>query len=396
MKTAIQFGAGNIGRGFMGQLFFEAGYQTIFVEAFESLVDMLNNSQAYPLRILDAASQQAIDLEITNIRALYVEQTEQIVEAIAHADVMGSAVGVKNLIHIAPLVAAGITRRFSINPTPLDIYLCENMLDAASQLQSHVLDHLEQDLRAWSKHAIGFVGTSVARMVPVVSEELRKQHPTLVIADSYHKFPYDGTATKATQPPIEGMYPVKNFKAEVERKLFMYNLGHAALAYLGYLRGFSYVHETFDDREFISVFQQALDETGTALQKLYPDDIDAKSQENVRADINLRFSNPMMMDTIQRVGRDPLRKLGVHDRLVGSANLCLSQGIFPQNIAMICAAALCYDEPHDPQAVKLQHMISALGIETTLRKVSSLESHSELGRAIIQQYQRFQEQRPQM
>ncbi len=393
MKTAIQFGAGNIGRGFMGQLFFEAGYQTIFVEASKSLVELLNATQKYPLRILDAASQQAIDLEIRRIRALYVDEVEQISESISSADVVASAVGVNNLIHIAPLIAAGIDRRFSTNPSPIDIYLCENMLDAASQLECHVLECLEGDVRAWAESHVGFVGTSVARMVPEISEEVRKQYPGMVVADSYHKLPYDGAALKAPPPPISVMFPVTNFKAEVERKLFMYNLGHATLAYLGHLNGLRYVHEGFEDEEITTVFNKALDETGSALQKLYPEDIDARSQQEVREDINLRFSNPMMMDTIQRVGRDPIRKLGADDRLLGSAHLCLSQGIFPKSVAFVCAAALCYDEPNDPRAVELQDKIEHAGVEAALREVSSLDQDSDLGKTIINAYRRIQQKR---
>ena len=393
MKTAIQFGAGNIGRGFMGQLFFEAGYQTIFVEASNPLVELLNASQKYPLRILDAASKHAIDLEIRHIRALYVDEVEQISEAISNAEVMASAVGVNNLIHIAPVVAAGINRRFRTNPSPIDIYLCENMLDAASQLECHVLECLENDVRAWAESHVGFVGTSVARMVPEISEEFGKHRPGLVVADSYDKLPYDGTALKGTRPPIAGMYPVKNFRAEVERKLFMYNLGHAALAYLGYLNGLRYVHEGFEDEKITTVFNEALDETGTALQKLYPEDIDARSQQKVREDINLRFSNPMMMDTIQRVGRDPIRKLGPDDRLLGSTHLCLSQAIFPKSVAFVCAAALCYDEPDEPRAVELQDKIEHSGVEATLREVSSLDPDGELGKTIINDYRLIQEKR---
>ena len=393
MKTVVQFGAGNIGRGFMGQLFFEAGYQTIFVEASKPLVDLLNASGEYPLRILDAASQKAIDLEIRHIRALFVDEVEQISDAISTADVMASAVGVNNLTHIAPLVAAGVGRRFRTNPSPIDVYLCENLLDAASQLERHVLERLENDVKAWAEGHVGFVGTSVARMVPEISEEVRKQYPGMVVADSYRKLPYDGTALKSTPPLISEMFPVNNFKAEVERKLFMYNLGHAALAYLGYLNGLRYVHEGFEDCEIATVFNKALDETGSALQKLYPEDIDARSQQEVREDINLRFSNPMMMDTIQRVGRDPIRKLGADDRLLGSAHLCLSQGIFPKGVAIVCAAALCYDEPNDPRAVELQDRIEQAGVEATLREVSSLDPESELGKTIINAYRRIQKKR---
>jgi mannitol-1-phosphate 5-dehydrogenase len=393
MKTAIQFGAGNIGRGFMGQLFFEAGYHTIFVEASKSLVDLLNASHTYPLRLLDAATQRTINMDIAHIQALHIDQIDQITDAIAHTEVMGSAVGVPNLIHIAPLLVAGIHRRFTMNPAPIDIYLCENMLHAASQLKSHVLEQLEHDVRVWAEDYVGFVGTSVARMVPVISEELRRQHPGLVVADSYHKLPYDGIARKAAPPRIEGLYPVRNFEAEVERKLFMYNLGHAALAYPGYLKGLSYIHESFEDQEITMLFQKCLDETALALQKRFPEDIDAKSQEETRKDIFLRFSNPMIMDTIRRIARDPIRKLGSEDRLIGSANLCLNQGIFPKYIAIACAAALCYDQPEDPQAVKLQEIIRHSGIEATLRNVSSLDPESEFGKTIIHNYLRIQEQR---
>jgi mannitol-1-phosphate 5-dehydrogenase len=230
-------------------------------------------------------------------------------------------------------------------------------------------------------------------MVPVIGEELRRQHPGLVVADSYHKLPYDGTAVKSAPPPIEGLYPIRNFEAEVERKLFMYNLGHAALAYPGYLKGLSYIHESFEDQEITMLFQKCLDETALALQKRFPEDIDAKSQEETRKDIFLRFSNPMIMDTIRRIARDPIRKLGPEDRLIGSATLCLSQGIFPEYIAIACAAALCYDQPSDPQVVKLQEMIQQSGVEATLHEVSSLDLESEFGKTIIHNYLRIQEQR---
>lgn len=112
MKTAIQFGAGNIGRGFMGQLFFEAGYQTIFIEADRAVVEFLNTSPHYPLHLLDAATQQTFDLEIRHIQTLHIDEIEKIAEAITYAEVMGSAVGVPNLIHIAPLLVVGIRKRF--------------------------------------------------------------------------------------------------------------------------------------------------------------------------------------------------------------------------------------------------------------------------------------------
>ena len=385
MKTAVQFGAGNIGRGFMGQLFYEAGYRTVFIEAYQDLVDKLNEAGQYPLRLLDAYSKQEIDMTITDISAVTVDDIEGVAESIAGADVISTAVGVKNLRSIAPALAEGIRRRSG----PIDIYLCENILDAPRQLKEAVYENLTDEEQARTEELVGFVGTTVARMVPVVDPELKKNNPLLVIADSYHHLPFDGNANKAEPPEIEGLEPVSNFKAEVERKLFVYNLGHAGLAYLGNLKQYTYVHETIADEEFYALFSGALDESSKALLKLYPGDLDYAHHQSLRKDIDIRYGNPLIKDTITRVGRDPVRKLGPNDRLVGSLNLCLDEGVYPKRIAAICAAALCYNNPEDEEAGKLQAMIAERGIENVMKEITGIDPESQVGKEILSTYNTF-------
>jgi mannitol-1-phosphate 5-dehydrogenase len=273
----------------------------------------------------------------------------------------------------------------------VDIYLCENSLDAYRLLQEAVYRHLDPELRTWADRNVGFVGTVVARMVPAAGERFRGEGPLFVVADSYHRLPYDVRARRAPEPPIEGLEAAADFQAAVERKLFTYNLVHAALAYLGYLKGYSYIHEPFDDEAVSSVVYGALDETGRALLRKFPEALDAAGQEEVRQDITLRFSNPMIMDTIPRVARDPVRKLGREDRIIGSARLCLDQGITPGNIAAVAGAALCYDHPQDSSALRLQGMITDKGLEATLAEVAGIDSGAsgpsgELGRSIVAAY----------
>ena len=67
--------------------------------------------------------------------------------------------------------------------------------------------------------------------------------------------------------------------------------------------------------------------------------------------------------------RDPLRKLGRHDRLVGPACLALEYGIQPYHLALAIAAALHYANLQDPAAVKLQSMLSESGLDVVLREV---------------------------
>lgn len=392
MNTAIQFGAGNIGRGFMGQLFWEAGYKTVFAEYSKDLVAMLNEAGKYPLRLLDAYSKKEIDLEIDNFEAFATDEVEKISEVFAAAEVAGTAVGVRALEAIAPLVAEGIKKRKSAGKGAIDIYLCENIYGAGKILKDAVFELLD-DEKDWAEKNIGFVSTSVARMVPAADKRFEKEGPLFVVADSYHKLPYDGPAQRAKEPAIEGIKPVSNFRAEVERKLYTHNLGHAAMGYIGYLKGYKYVDEPFNDEELAKVFNGALEETAQALVQRYPDAIDAAEHKEIIKDVNIRFGNPMLMDALTRVARDPMRKLGPEDRLIGSAKLCMDYGIVPENIATVCGAAFCYDYSEDPKAVELQEIVKKEGIEGALKTVSGVDANSVFGSKIVAAYKDLQEKR---
>lgn len=393
MEEALQFGAGNIGRGFMAQLFFEAGYHTLFVESDEDLARLINERDSYTLHLLDAYTKRKRAKRIDNIAALNTSQTDDVARAFARARVVGTAVGVENLSAVARLVASGIRERFRVRGGPVDIFLCENRYQAFLLLRDEVLKCLDAPLREWTVANVGFVGTSVARMVPAPDERLTAGDPLAVAADSFQKLPYDGASTRATRPPIEGMYPVTNFRAEVERKLFTHNLGHAALGYIGYLKGFSYVHEALADPYLAGIFGGALEESGRALLAKYRLDLSAAGHREVVADVRVRFSNPMLRDRVERVARDPIRKLSPEDRLIGAARLCLDQGVFPEHVALVCGAALNYDAPGDAEAQKLVGMIRTQGVEKTLCTVSGVEEDSELGALIAVAYHRLRDLR---
>lgn len=391
MGTVVQFGAGNIGRGFMGQLFWEAGFKTVFVEADEPLVELLNTRQSYTLRLLDAYRVQEVRMRIDRFEALHISQEAEIGDAIAEAELISTAVGVKHLAAVAPLIAAGLRKRCNRGATGVDVWLCENLLGAAGTLKKQVAGCLDGRYLAWLNENVGFVGTAVARMVPSQAGREREGDPLLVVSDAHHELAYDAAAVRAVVPRISGLQPSTNFAVEMERKLYTHNLGHASLAYLGKLKGYLYVHEGLQDSSLSAVFDGALDETTEALISKYPAYIDAEEHARIRRDVRVRFGNPMIMDTVKRVAKDPLRKLGSNERLIGSAKLCLSQGVFPENIATICGAALGYDEPDDQEAVRLQQMIRARGVERTLADATGLDSGSEFFRAIVSRYNELAE-----
>ncbi|MEJ2705123.1 MAG: hypothetical protein P8Z79_22010, partial [Sedimentisphaerales bacterium] len=292
-KKAVQFGAGNIGRGFIGQLLWEAGFEITFVDTDKRLVAMLNDRGQYPLQLLDAYGKKRRTVMIDGFTAITTDRSGKVAAAIGHASLVSTAVGVKNIEAVSCLLAEGLGQRFERNPIPLDIFLCENMFGAADLLEKQVMQHLPEPAQRWAKKNIGFVGTSVARMVASGGQQ-RRRESLLITADSHRRLPYDGQASKAGDPGIDGFYPVQHFRAEMERKLFTHNLGHASLAYLGYLRGYTYIHDVFEDGLIRSAFEGALDETSQALLKRYPDALDPQEHQHVRGDVRIRFGNPMM------------------------------------------------------------------------------------------------------
>ena len=376
----------------MGQLFWEAGFETVFVDANAVLVNRLNERGSYPLRLLDAYSRTARALTIDRFQALATEHEEAVAAALAEARVVATAVGVTNLDAIAPRLAQGIRRRFKQTPELLDVYLCENMLGAAGMLSEKVMDLLDGPCRAWAQKNVGFVGTSVARIVGGAGTRSAQDDPLLVIADAHRDTPYDGRATRAGRLNLAGLHPVNNFKAEVERKIFTHNLGHAGLAYLGYLRGHTFIHETFEDGFVRSVFEGALDETTEALLRRYPADLDRREHLEIRQDVRVRFSNPLLQDALTRVAKDPLRKLGRDDRIIGAAELCRAQGVSSAHIATICAAALRYDCPDDTHALRLQAMVRQQGVQETLKQISGVEPSSDFGQRVLAQYEALRAQ----
>ena len=215
---AVQFGAGNIGRGFIGQLFFESGYETVFVDVDAHLVDELSRRGSYPIRIVGDAPR---DIDVHGVRAVNGADTDSVVQEISTADIAATAVGVKALPAVAEPLARGLESRFQrADRPPLDIIVCENMVNAAEFLKGKVREKLSSTDKELLETRVGFVDASIGRMVPLMTAEQREEDPLLVLVEEYCELPVDKAAFKGPIPPIHHLEPHDNFQAYVERKLW--------------------------------------------------------------------------------------------------------------------------------------------------------------------------------
>ncbi|MBM4041194.1 MAG: mannitol-1-phosphate 5-dehydrogenase [Planctomycetes bacterium] len=377
MSTAVHFGAGNIGRGFLGQLYWQSGWETVFVDVVDAVLAALNERGGYTLQIVDAQCQA---LAIDHVRAIHGRDPEAVAEAIASCDLASTAVGVRALPHIVKPLALGLARRAERSAEPLNVVVCENLLDAAHALREQVLGAAPPAARAFIAERVGFVSTVVSRMVPVVPEAVRARDPLYVAVEAYCTLPVDATAFVGGPPPIEGLLPVPNIAAHEERKLFCHNCGHGLCAYAGHQKGLTYVADAVAESSVRALVTGGLAETGQALIAKHGFD-PAEHHAHVD-DLLRRFANRSLGDTVARVGRDPIRKLGRHDRLVGAAQLCLDNGVQPRRIIEGVRAALAYDAPGDPEALRLQEMRRSRGLDAVLREVCGLRPDEDLWRLI--------------
>jgi len=373
MKTAVHFGAGNIGRGFLGQLYWQSGWETVFVDVVEEVVTALNARGGYDIQIID---EQCETIAIDHVRAINARDKEAVAEALATCDLASTAVGVRALRHVVPALAAGTARRAERSGEPLNIVVCENLLDAAETLRAMVLAAVREPARAFVRDRVGFVSTVVSRMVPVVPPEVRARDPLYIAVEAYATLPVDGTAFVGPPPAIRGMAPVPNIAAHEERKLFCHNCGHALCAYAGHRRGLALIADAIVEPAVRGLATGGLAETGRALIAKHGFD-PAEHQAHVD-DLLRRFANRALGDTVARVARDPIRKLGPQDRLVGAAQLCLDNSVEPLHIIGGIRAALAYDNPEDPQAVRLQEILRLDGLDAVLQGVCGLKPEGEL------------------
>jgi mannitol-1-phosphate 5-dehydrogenase len=338
MPTLVQFGAGNIGRSFIAQLFSRGGYEVVFVDVVDELVALLNERRAYRVLVKDTPPGE---IPVTNVRAVHGKDLDAVAATLADADIAATAVGPNALPYIYPAIARGLQARYAKHgPRPLDIILAENLRNAASIVRDGLRPHLPADFPLDAM--TGLVETSIGKMVPIMTEAQRRDDPLAVFAEAYNNLILDSLAFKNPIPDVAGLVPKRNMAAYVDRKLFVHNLGHAAVSYLGYRYDpyLDYIWQVTEIPAVREAAEAAMWESARALIAAYPDEFTAENQGAHIADLLRRFTNRALGDTVFRVGRDLLRKLSREDRVIGAMCFDQAHGVACPATAQVAAAAL--------------------------------------------------------
>ncbi|HZG86449.1 mannitol-1-phosphate 5-dehydrogenase [Paenibacillus sp.] len=363
--NAVHFGAGNIGRGFIGLMLAKAGYNVVFVDVNDALVKLLQERGSYEVALANGSGDT---IRVEGVDAIDGKRTDDVAAAVAKADLVTTAVGVNILKLIADGIARGIERRLAAGvAAPLHVIACENAIRGSEQLKEHVYARLSPETRAAAEGRVAFPNAAVDRIVPLQKHD----DPLRVTVEPFAEWVVDRSAMLPGGPlDIEGVHYVDELQPYIERKLFTVNTGHCCAAYHGYLLGHDTIQAAMADERVKSEVVAILEETGAMLVAKYG--FDEEEHRRYRETILERFANPYLTDEVARVGRSPIRKLSPNDRLVRPATLAHELGIAVPHLAAAMGAALRFDAADDPEAAELQQALQDLGVHGALEKYTGL------------------------
>ena len=383
----VHFGAGNIGRGFIGALLAESGYFVVFADVDAKLIKELNWHDSYEVHVLDEIERTE---EIHSYSGI-LSQTDDVLHAIAqpHTRLITTAVGVNVLARIAPMIAKGLQERRATGDGSLNIIACENMVGQTEMLGKHVRRYLSDEENAWLADNIGFANCSVDRIVPAPP---MMENPLDIGVEDFSEWAVDRHALRTPiTPPVRGMTLTDSLTAYIERKLYTLNCAHAIAAYLGFAYGLEMIDQALANPAILQDVRGALGESGAALVRKHG--FDESEHEQYIARVLRRLVNPRLHDDVLRVGRQPLRKLAKGDRLLGPVAMAREYGLPIDHLARGIAAAFLFDLKDDPQSVELIGKVNEVGIERAVVEYTGLEAGSDVHGKIVEAYMQLKKLR---
>jgi mannitol-1-phosphate 5-dehydrogenase len=361
---AVHFGAGNIGRGFVGLILHDAGYELVFADVNAELIDALAASTSYDVH---AVGENSSTRTVTNYRALNSGADEDAVVAeIATADVVTTAVGPNILKFVAPVIARALEARSAGLP-PLTVMACENAINATEVLKGEIVGRLDGGEASTALGRAVFANTAVDRIVP----NQEPGHGLDVTVEDFFEWAIEAAPFGDAVPSIPDAHFVPDLAPYIERKLFTVNTGHATTAYLGWIEGATTLADALAVPSVFSEVKAVLAETKALLVAKH--EFDPATQEAYLEKNLVRFANPYLTDTPERVGRQPLRKISRHERFIGPAAELAERGLPTDALLRAVRAALRFDSPGDPQAAELSELLDSLTPEQFTAQVTGIE-----------------------
>ena len=356
MKKAVHFGAGKIGRGFIAELLHDSGYEIVFGDVVDALVDIVNKEHQYPLFLIDHDYEEKI---IDHVVAYSnIKEPEKIIDAICDAEVI---------------------------TTKTTVMACENAIMGTDILKKAMIETGILTAEQIDEIAV-YPNTAVDRMV---FGGVHNGKEGIEIGDAFELAIERGKLIDPDSEPIKGAEYVDDLMMYLQRKIYIINCGHAIAGYYGQaIKGYEIVQDALRDPDLLPDIRSAMLESASALEKKYgfahEDLVNYMETMMIK-----RFTTPGVVDPIARVSREPIRKISPNDRIMGPAYQCEEYGLDNFHLLKGVACALKFKADDDPQAEELQKFIAENGVEAAIVKYTGVAEGSRMYNVILEEYKKL-------
>lgn len=389
MKAVI-FGGGKISRGFVAQLLYRSNFHITFVEINDALVKSLNENGKYYVNVMGnpGASQW-----IEHFNCIRLSDISGIAEALSDTDIAFTSVGGKNLGSLAKTIAEayGLVAEAGKEHT-FTIITCENWKEPARQLKNGIMEALTSEtLKESFSKKVGVSEAVIMRSGVEATEEVLRIDKNAVSVTDFWELPIDKSRMMGALIPFEGVNYKDNFSGFLQQKLFTFNTTNATIAYLGRLKGLELLADAANDPEIVEIVKRVHEEINPAIageMHIALEEQFAFSQKALK-----KYQDKSVTDFTERHARDPIRKLGPYDRIVGTLRLVEKHRLPYDALATTLAAALYYPatNPDDPTAEQLHHMRVEQGVDAVLEQVCKISGTELVSKVVKRQIEFLKE-----
>ncbi|GAA3019355.1 mannitol dehydrogenase [Tetragenococcus solitarius] len=378
MRATI-IGGGRIGRGFVASLLKRNQVEIDFFDTNKQLMKEFEQYNSYTVHVLGNTEENTV---IDGYHSSHIDDSKAWATELNQTDIIFTAVGGKNLTSLGTTIGKNYQQALAKGEIPSFILItCENWMTPADDLQQAIESQLTNEEKEVFQNHVDVTQAVIRASGTSAPPGKETANPLDTWVQDYWVLPVDGKRIqKHSKPDLRYFEFNDNFGEMLAQKIYTNNTSVALIAYLGYLKGISHVADAANDPEIEPILEAGYQEINQAL--VYSLGVSQESQLEFSRVAEAKYKDYAIVDEVVRIGRDPLRKLAVDDRLIGPAKMALDAGITPKAISLATAAAIYFDYSKDPAAEELKKIRETQGVDTVLEEICGIAKDSILANLI--------------